>query len=102
MTDNSLNPQTQHEIIAAKIADLQAAILSNNPQMPLLLRDIHSVLKNDPAVVTILREEEDIATIIKGLEKQTKTYLVESMTASKTGSAKNKALSKVSSSDLGF
>lgn len=93
---------TQHDLIIGKISELQEKLLSNHPQMPLLLREIHSTLKENPAVVTLLREEEDIQVIVQGLEKQTNTYLVQAMTASKSGSAKNKALAKVTSDDLGF
>lgn len=89
----------QHELITAKIAELQQKLLANHPQMPLLLREIHSVLKNDPAVVTLLKEEE-ISIIVNGLQKQTNTYLVQSMTSAK--SSKTKALKNTSAADLGF
>lgn len=102
MTESTteLNPQSQHEIIAAKINELQEKLLANHPQMPLLLREIHAVLKNNPAVVTLL-EEEQISIVVNGLQKQTTTSIVASMTT-KSSSAKTKALSKVSTSDLGF
>lgn len=92
-------PLTQHQLISAKITELQEKILANHPQMPILLREIHSTLKNDPAVVTLLQEEE-IAVIINGLQKQTNTYLVQSMTAAK--GSKTKALKNVTADDLGF
>jgi hypothetical protein len=92
-------PLSQHQLISTKIAELQEKILAAHPQMPLLLREIHSTLKNDPAVVTLLKEEE-IAIIINGLQRQTQTYLVQSMTAAK--GSKTKALKNTSAADLGF
>jgi hypothetical protein len=97
----SLNqePLTQHQLISAKIQELQSQLLANHPQMPLLLREIHSTLKNNPAVVTLL-EEDEICTIFNGLQKQTNTYLVQSMTSTKSG--KSKSLKNTSAADLGF
>lgn len=92
-------PLSQHQIISSKISELQSQLLANHPQMPLLLREIHSTLKNNPAVVTLLSEDE-IRVIVNGLQKQTNTYLVQSITSSK--GSKTKALKNVSSADLGF
>lgn len=91
---------TQHDLITAKITELQEKLLAKHPQMPLLLREIHSTLKENPAVVTLLAEDQ-IRIIVNGLEAQTNTYIAQSMTT-KSSTAKNKALSKVSSGDLGF
>lgn len=90
---------TQHQIISAKISELQEKLLTSHPTMPLLLREIHKTLKEDPAVVTLLKEEE-IAIIVNGLEKQTMTSLAASMT--KSTASKTKALKNVSATDLGF
>jgi hypothetical protein len=90
---------TQHEQVAAKISDLEKMILASHPQMPLLLREIRNVLKENPAVVTLL-DEDNIRIIVNGLEKQTNTYLAASMT--KTSAGKTKALKSVTSNDLGF
>lgn len=90
---------TQYEIISAKIKSLHTTILEKHPQLPIQLREIRNILKEDPAVVTLLQEEE-IAIIVNGLEHQTNTFIAASMT-SKSAAAK-KALSKVTSNDLGF
>ncbi len=90
---------TQYEIISSKITTLKDAILNAHPTMPVLLQEIHRNLKNDPALVTLLKEEV-IAAIVSGLEKQTNTFIAGTLTKSST--AKNKALSKVTSDDLGF
>lgn len=92
--------QSQHEIISSKMLSLKTALLEKHPQMPVLLREIHKYLKEDPSVVTLLSPEE-IATIVNGLENQTNTFIAASMTKV-TSAAKNKALAKVKSSDLGF
>lgn len=90
---------TQYEIISAKIKALHSTIEAKHPQLPIQLREIRNILKEDPAVVTLLAEEE-IAVIVNGLEHQTNTFIAASMT--KSSSSKTKALSKVTSDDLGF
>lgn len=62
------------ESIAMKIAELDSLIKSAHPRMPMLLRDIHTILKNDPDNVTLL-SESDIGTIVAGLKLQTKTVI---------------------------
>ncbi len=79
MTDASLS----HLQLQEKIQALQDAILSTHPSMPILLRDIHKILKEDPAIVTVLQEEE-IATLINGLKLQTKTSITEAALKKKT------------------
>lgn len=73
-----------------KINSLQEAIQTAHPTMPILLKEIHTILKNDPAVVTIL-SEEDIAIIVSGLKQQTKTEITQSSLKKKT-SLKNVGL----------
>ena len=63
------------EEIKMKIAELQESILAANPRMPMLLREIHGILKTDPDNVTLL-SEEDIGVIVSGLKKQTQTEIV--------------------------
>jgi len=76
-----------------KIATLQNAILSTHPTMPILLKEIHTILKNDPSNVTLLGEDE-IAIIVSGLKLQTKTAITESV------SKKKVSLKGVSIADL--
>ena len=56
--------------IQMTIAELETALLEAHPEMPVLLRKIHSKLREDPELVTLLTEEE-IATVINGLKVQT-------------------------------
>ncbi len=79
MTDTSMS----HLQLQEKIQSLQDAILSTHPSMPILLRDIHKILKEDPAIVTVLQEEE-IATLVSGLKIQTKTSITEAALKKKT------------------
>ncbi len=90
---------TPHEQIREEILSLQSAIHSQHPSMPALLQKIHRQLKNDPEVVTLL-EESEIQIIVSGLQRQTQTTLVSSLT--KSSAAKTKSLSKSTSNDLGF
>ena len=62
--------------IREKIATLQSHLLTAHPLIPTLLRTIHTQLKADPEVVTLL-EEGEILTIVNGLQHVTKIKLVE-------------------------
>jgi hypothetical protein len=68
--------------IREKIATLQNHLLTAHPLIPTLLRTIHTQLKADPEVVTLLAEEE-IRVIVSGLQYQTKIKLVEASTPKK-------------------
>lgn len=76
-----------------KITELEEAIHTAHPKMPILLKEIHTILKNDPANVTLLSEEE-IAVIVSGLKLQTKTEI------SAAASKKKTTLKNVSLADL--
>jgi len=83
---------TPLEQIKEQVAQLSNALLAAHPQMPVLLRQIHTQLKQDPENVTLLSEEE-IAVIVNGLKQQTQVELV-------TATPKKKAMSKLDVSDL--
>lgn len=76
--DTSLKPVVDMKIVGfevkEKLARLQNALLTAHPTMPTLLREIHSNLKMDPAVVTLF-SEEDIAIVVNGLKRQTATEI---------------------------
>ena len=78
--------------VKEKIAELDAVIKAAHPRMPLLLREIHSVLAKDTSVVTLLADEE-IAVLVSGLERQTKVEIT-------TATLKKKAPKNVSVADL--
>jgi hypothetical protein len=90
---------TPHQQISEKILALQTALLEAHPTMPVLLHEIHRNLKNDPAIVTLLSEEE-VAIVVSGLQKQTQSTIVTA--AVKPTVAAKKALTKVTTDDLGF
>lgn len=71
--------------IQMTIAELQNALLEAHPEMPILLRKIHSKLKDDPELVTLLTEEE-IASVISGLKVQTNVSIA---SPAKTAKAKS-------------
>lgn len=83
--------------IKSKLALLEESLLAANPNMPVVLREIHSILKKDPEVVTIL-SEEDVSLIVRGLKKQTNTEIATKVAKKKMGS--KKALSKITVDDL--
>lgn len=84
-----------HEIIALKIAELYTSVQSGLPSMPTILRDIHSNLKTDPELVTLLTPDE-VAIIVSGLSKQTQTTI----TTSVLSGGKGKPLKKISVDDI--
>lgn len=74
---------TTPEAIAMKIAELAELIHNAHPRMPMLLREIHTILKQDPDNVTLL-SEEDIGVIVNGLKKQTATVITAGILSKKT------------------
>lgn len=60
---------TKSQQLQEKISDLQAKLLANDSMMPVLLREIHTKLREDAEVVTLLTDEE-IGVIVSGLSKQ--------------------------------
>jgi hypothetical protein len=93
-----MNQQTDTQFntiqLKEKIAALQNAILTVHPTLPIILKDIHTLLKNDPSNITLL-DEDDITVIVSGLKKQTATEITQATLKKST-----KSLSKVSLDDL--
>jgi hypothetical protein len=85
--------------IKSKLDELSNALLSAHPQMPTLLRDIRTTLKNFSEQVTLMTEEE-INIVVRGLEKQTNSHVAAATV--KPSAAKKAALKNVTSDDLGF
>lgn len=90
MNQQELGPLTD---IREKIATLQNHLLTAHPLIPTLLRIIHTQLKADPEIVTLL-EEPEIAVIVNGLQQVTKVKLVE------TTAPKKKALKSMGLDDF--
>lgn len=84
--------------VKEKLTRLQDALLSSHPTIPVLLRDIHTHLRTDPEIVTLLSEDE-IAIIVKGLAKQTNSVIASDIMKSPK-SAANKALKNTSVDDI--
>lgn len=74
----------EYEPFKMKLAELQQALENEVPDFPLLLRDIHRTMSDDPNVVTIMTPEE-IGTVVAGLSRHTNTTIV---TAKPTKTAK--------------
>jgi hypothetical protein len=89
-TANSIHHPRAFEL-QEKIASLQAALLESHPQMPVLLRTIHTQLRTDPELVTLLSEDE-IGIVVASL---TRVAAVEIATAApKAASSEKLALKK--------
>ena len=83
------------EQVKEKIASLQSALLESNPRLPVILRDIHKQLKEDPEVVTLL-DESEIAIVVSGLKRQTMTEIA----TAAVKSTKSKAVKNIGLADL--
>ena len=79
---------TPAEQLKESVLTLQAQLLQANPNMPTLLRTIHTQLRQDPALVTTL-SEEDIGIIVSGLGKQQMTIIATTLAKSKTKTIKS-------------
>jgi methionyl-tRNA synthetase len=73
---NQQDATEERNEIFGKLEELKQALVSLHPSMPILLQKIHKQLKADPAIVTIM-SEEDISVIFQALEKHTNTTLME-------------------------
>ena len=80
--------------LGKRIQELSAALLTQHPSLPVLLRDIHKRLRDDPNIVTILTEEE-ITTIVSGYKTHTQITSIATQMATK-----GKALKNISVDDI--
>lgn len=81
--------------IQEKLAQLEDALTKKLPTIKTLLSIIHRALKKDPAVATILSEEE-CEILFRGLKKQTGVEIATTQRAKQT----KKAISKMTVDDL--
>ena len=92
-----LSPNSPGFLLKQKVGELNEAMLSNHPRMPVLLKEIWLAVRKQPEQVTVLSPEET-HTIFQGIERQTGIFLATSVTESKskTGtSSKMAALKKL-------
>ena len=66
--------EANHPLVM-EMAELQAALDSNVPGFATILKRIHEKLRADPAVVTLMSEEE-IAVVVKGLSRHSQIEVV--------------------------
>lgn len=87
--------------IKTKLDQLSQALLTAHPQIPTLLRDIRNTLKSFPEQVTLMTEDE-INIVVRGLEKQTTSYIAAATVKSSKSKGAKESLKNVTSDDLGF
>lgn len=87
---------TPAQQMTEKLLSLETALTSHHPQLPSLLREIHTTLRKDPDLVTALTDEQ-IAVVVAALKKQTATEIVTSTSKSKSSS---KSLKNIGILDL--
>ena len=80
MTQLNAANNSQAFEVQEKLASLEDMLVKGTPNIATLLRDIHRQLKSDPAVVTLLSEEE-CSILVRGLKKQTSTEIATSAKA---------------------
>jgi hypothetical protein len=88
---------TPAELLNSKCLSLRAALDASSPEFPLLLREIHGKLLEDPENVTLIKPE-DMRTVIDALKAHKKIVLTESPT--KVSAGTKKRLSTLSADDL--
>ena len=88
-------PMSDAQQIHDKILEIEEALLNNNPGLPLMLRTIHTAIREDHETVTILSEEE-ISILVRGLMKQTMTQIA----AEATAKGAKKALKNMTEDDI--
>lgn len=86
----SKTSEIDHLDFLSKMNSLSEAILKQHPTMPVLLKQIHTQLRNDPELVTTL-DEDAIGIIVKGLQVQTKTELVQQVIKDTSSGRKKKS-----------
>lgn len=95
-------PLSEREIdvldFKSKISQLQESLLEAHPSMPILLREIHTQLRKDPELVTIISEDE-IGIIVNGLKKQTNTEIATKVKTTKAATMK-KQVANVNIDDI--
>lgn len=91
-----LTPQ-QLEVLG-KIDELQAALLASSPEMPKLLRTIHTALAKDPELCHFL-EPEQVQQVVQGCMRVTKAVIVATATKKATTQS-GKKLSQVTLDDI--
>ena len=83
------------EQVQEKLIEMEEVLNNNTPGLPTLLRTVHTLLKKDPEVVTLL-SESDCNILVEGLKEHTKIEL-----ATKAMKSKPKtSLKSTSLSDL--
>lgn len=82
---SAITTLTDGEQLKQKVAELASMILDKHPKMPVLLREIHTTIRQYPEQVTLL-DEKDINIIVSGLAVQTNTAFA--ATATKPAAAK--------------
>lgn len=85
--------------LAEKLASLETLIKEKHPRMPTLLHEIHSALRAQPENVVLLSEEE-ITTIVEGLQIQTGVSLAASVVSKSGKAGTTKRLSSVTVDDI--
>lgn len=81
--------------VREKLLDLETRLQQAVPNIKTVLKDVHSILKNDPDCVTLLSDEE-CAILVRGLKKQTATEIATAAASSKP----KKSLKSMTTADL--
>lgn len=85
---NEVTVSPEYEPLKLKMRELEAQLEAQIPGFALTLRDIHQFIAKDPNAVTILTEEE-IGTIVSGLERHSGLTIVASKTPGKSKGTKS-------------
>lgn len=81
-------------LLKQKVGELNEAMLSNHPRMPVLLKEIWLAIRKQPEQVTVLSPEET-HSVFQGIERQTGVFLATSVTAAKASTGTNSKMAKL-------
>jgi len=89
---------TQSEHICLRISELEQCLLSQHPQLPTYLKQIHAELLKSPELVHIMTNEQR-SILIKALEKQSGISVFTALKAKKPSA---KAMAGATLQDFGL
>lgn len=84
--------------VLGKIDELKEKLLENSPEMPKLLRTIHTALAKDPELCHFL-DPEQVQQVVQGCMRVTKTVVV-AAAVKKATTQSGKKLSQVTLDDI--
>ena len=91
-------PHSDLEAMRHNISQLEKALVEKMPEMPMMLRRIHTDLKQCPELLHLL-DEEEVAKVVRALSIQT-GVVIQAQTAKSHAKSENAKLKNLSLDDI--